>query len=188
MTKMFEIAKEKDNGFFAKIGMQKTLADKWQVDTYSECVEYTVDTFLECVDTMTFEEYIETVEIYEEEDVKDLSNFGSLNNIVDGLMYIYGIEIFVDSKNNLLYTTEKEYTDKMNNRRKLNYIGIVMELERLCILSEEERVTENDIEVFIEILSEYGFDIKETYDYKKSTVQDTAITIIDRMNQIFSLW
>lgn len=185
---LIEKAKEKDNGFFAKIGMQKTLADIWGVNINSECVEYTVDTFLECVDTMTFEEYIETVEIYEEEDVKDLSNFGSLNNIVDGLMYIYGIEIFVDSENNLLYTTEKEYTDKMNNRRKLNYIGIVMELERLCILSEEERVTENDIEVFIEILSEYGFDIEETYDYKETTVQDTAITIIDRMNQIFSLW
>lgn len=52
MTKMFEIAKEKDNGFFAKIGMQKTLADIWRVDINSECVEYTVDTFLECVDTM----------------------------------------------------------------------------------------------------------------------------------------
>lgn len=51
-----------------------------------------------------------------------------------------------------------------------------------------ERGKENDIEVFIEILSEYGFDIEETYDYKETTVQDTAITIIDRMNQIFSLW
>ena len=57
-----------------------------------------------------------------EENIKDLSNFGSLSNIVDGLMYIYGIEIFVDTGNNLLYTTEKEYTDKMNNRRKLNYM------------------------------------------------------------------
>ena len=47
-------AKEKDNGFFAKIGMQKTLADIWGVDTNSECVEYTVDTFLECVDSMSF--------------------------------------------------------------------------------------------------------------------------------------
>lgn len=186
---MNEIAKQKDkSGKFAKIGMQKTLADKWQVDTHSEYVEYTVDTFLECVDTMSFEEYIKTIEIYEEENIKDLSNFGSLSNIVDGLMYIYGIEIFVDTGNNLLYTTEKEYTDKMNNRRKLNYIGIAMELERLCILCEEERVTENDVEVFIEILAEYGFDIEETYDCKEKTVQDTAITIIDRMNQIFSLW
>lgn len=31
---------------------------------------------------------------------------------------------------------------------------------------KKKRVTENDIEVFIEILSEYGFDIEETYDYK----------------------
>lgn len=186
---MNKIAKEKDtDGFYAKMGMRIILANLWGVEMYSECVRYTVDTYLECVDTMSFGEYTKTIKTYKEEDVKDLSNFGSLNNIVDALMYIYGIEIFVDSENNLLYTTEKEYTDKMNNRRKLNYIGIVMELERLCILSEEERVTENDIEVFIEILSEYGFDIEETYDYKETTVQDTAITIIDRMNQIFSLW
>lgn len=70
----------------------------------------------------------------------------------------------------------------------INVINRKSKRERLCILSEEERVTENDIEVFIEILSEYGFDIEETYDYKETTVQDTAITIIDRMNQIFSLW
>lgn len=73
---MNRIAKQKDeNGKFAKIGMQKTLADKWQVDTHSECVEYTVDTFLECVDTMSFEEYIKTVEIYKEEDDYDLDEF-----------------------------------------------------------------------------------------------------------------
>lgn len=186
---MNKIAKEKDtDGFYAKMGMRIILANLWGVEMYSECVRYTVDTYLECVDTMSFGEYTKTIKTYKEEDVKDLSNFGSLNNIVDALMYIYGIEIFVDNENNLLYTTEKEHTDKMNNRKKLNYIGIVMELERLCILYEEERITENDIEVFIEILSEYGFDIEETYDYKETTVQDTAITIIDRMNQIFSLW
>lgn len=186
---MNKIAKEKDaDGFYAKIGMRTILANLWGVETYSECVKYTVDTYLECVDTMSFGEYTKTIATYEREDVADLSNFGSLNNIVDALMYLYGIEIFVDTENNLLYTTEKEYTDKMNNRRKLNYIGIVMELERFCILCEEERVTENDIEVLIEILSEYGFDIEDTYDCKGKTVQDTAITIIDRMNQIFSLW
>lgn len=44
----------------------------------------------------------------------------------------------------------------------------------------------NDIDNYI--MEESGFDIEETYDYKETTVQDTAITIIDRMNQIFSLW
>lgn len=44
-----------------------------------------------------------------------------------------------------------------------------------------ENLTKTDIIDF----SKY---IEETYDYKETTVQDTAITIIDRMNQIFSLW
>lgn len=186
---MNKIAKQKDeNGKFAKIGMQKTLADKWQVDTYSECVEYTVDTFLECIDTMSFGEYTKTIKTYEGDDIKDLSNFGNLNNIANALMDIYGIEIFVDSENNLLYTTEREQTDKMNNRKKLNYIGIAMESERLSVLCEEEIVQENDIEIFIEILEQYGFNIEEACDYKKSTVQDTAITIIETINEIFNFW
>lgn len=115
---LIEKAKEKDNGFFARIGMQKTLADIWGVDTNSECVEYTVDTFLECVDSMTFPEYIETIGVYKKEDLRDLIEFGfnDLEEIYNGL-YVYGIDVFIDIKNNLLYTTEKEYTDKMNNRK-----------------------------------------------------------------------
>lgn len=30
--------------------------------------------------------------------------------------------------------------------------------------------------------------IEETCDYKKSTVQDTAITIIETINEIFNFW
>mgnify|MGYP003539406979 FL=1 len=188
MTKMFEIAKEKDNGFFAKIGMQKTLADIWGVDTNSECVEYTVDTFLECVDSMDFMSYIKTVQVYRKEDFIDLAEFGSLDNITDALMNIYGIEVFYDITSNLVYTTEKEYTDKMNNRKKLNYIGILIETEKLAVLYENNIVTQKDIDIYLEILDNYGFDIEETYDCRELTVRDTADTILDRMNQIFELW
>lgn len=186
---MNKIAKEKDtDGFYAKMGMRIILANLWGVEMYSECVRYTVDTYLECVDTMSFSEYTKTIKTYEKDDIKDLSNFGNLNNIANALMDIYGIEIFADTENNLLYTTEGEQTDKMNNRKKLNYIGIAMESERLSVLCEEERVQENDVEIFIEILEQYGFDIEETCDYKKSTVQDTAITIIETINEIFNFW
>ena len=188
MTKMFEIAKEKDNGFFAKIGMQKTLADIWGVDTNSDCVEYTVDTFLECVDSMDFMSYIKTVQVYRKEDFIDLAEFGSLDNIADALMYIYDIEVFYDITNDLLYTTEKGYTDKMNNRKKLNYIGIIIETEKLAVLYENNIITQKDIDIYIEILDSYGFDIEETYDCRELTVRDTADTILDRMNQIFALW
>lgn len=188
MTKMFEIAKEKDNGFFAKIGMQKTLADIWGVDANSECVEYTVDTFLECVDSMDFMSYIKTVQVYRKKDFIDLAEFGSLDNITDALMNIYGIEVFYDITNNLVYTTEKEYTDKMNNRKKLNYIGILIETEKLAVLYENNIVTQKDIDIYLEILDNYGFDIEETYDCRELTVRDTADTILDRMNQIFELW
>ena len=186
---MNKIAKEKDtDGFYAKIGMRIILANLWGVEMYSECVRYTVDTYLECVDTISFGEYTRTIKTYEGDDIKDLSNFGNLNNIANALMDIYDIEIFVDTENNLLYTTEREQTDKMNNRKKLNYIGIAMESERLSVLCEEERVQENDIEIFIEILEQYGFNIEEAYDYKKSTVQDTAIAIIETINEIFNFW
>lgn len=58
-----------------------------------------------------------TITTYERDDIEDLSNFGNLNNIASALMDIYGIEIFADTENNLLYTTEGEQTDKMNNRK-----------------------------------------------------------------------
>ena len=186
---METIAKAKDHsGIFAKIGMKTVLADYWNVHIYSECVEYTVDTFLECVDSMSFTDYIETVQVYRKEDFIDLAEFGSLDNITDALMYIYGIEVFCDITNNLLYTTEKEYTDKMNNQKKLNYIGILIETEKLAVLYENNIVTQKDIDIYLEILDNYGFDIEETYDCREPTVRDTAGTILDRINQIFGLW
>lgn len=186
---METIAKAKDHsGIFAKIGMKKVLADKWNVHIYSDCVEYTVDTFLKCVDSMSFTDYMKTVQVYRREDFIDLVEFGSLDNIVDALMYIYDIEAFYDITNDLVYTTKKEYTDKMNSRKKLNYIGIIIETEKLAVLYENNIVTQKDIDVYIEILDSYGFDIEETYDCRELTVRDTADTILDRMNQIFELW
>ena len=53
---------------------------------------------------------------------------------------------------------------------------------------ENNIVTQKDIDIYLEILDNYGFDIEETYDCRELTVRDTADTILDRMNQIFALW
>lgn len=186
---MKEIAKKRDkDGKYAYMGMRMTTSMIFNIDATSEATKYIVDTYLECIDNMQLEDYLMNCEVFNSHNLEDLSFFGGLENIADVVPKIYGAEVFVDSESGVLYTTEKESTEIMESRKKLNHIGIIQEAERLATLYEHSILSINDAEVSLEIFAEYGLDIEKTYDIEAETTQETVSNILDRINEIFSLW
>lgn len=55
---MIKIAKQKDDGSFAKMGMMQYCADWFNVPCMSKCTEYIVDTYLECIDEDSFDTWL----------------------------------------------------------------------------------------------------------------------------------
>ena len=62
-----------------------------------------------------------------------------------------------------------------------------MEFERLCTKHNLELLTWHDIDVMVEILSEYGYDIEKDYKYRTNDVFETASNIEERLETIFPL-
>lgn len=186
---MKDIAKQRDiDGTYAYMGMRMTTAMIFNIDATSEATKYITDTYLECIDNMKLEDFLMDCEVFNLHNLEDLKAFGNLENIADVIPKIYGAEAFVDAKSGVLYTTEKESTEILENRKKLNYIGIIQEAERLATLYETGIVKMADAEVSLEIFAEYGLDIEKTYDIKEDTTEKTVVNILDRLNEIFSLW
>lgn len=187
---MIEIAKEKDNhGRYAYLGMCAEVGMYLEINELSEAIQYIVDTYLECIDDETLIEYVESsCNVYRDEDLEDLKFFGGLGKISEAIKDIYGVETFIDEESGILYTTEKESTEIMNNRRRLNYIGIIQEAERLATLYENGIVKMSDAEVSLEIFEQYGFDMEEIYDIREDVTGKTVVNILDKLNEIFCLW
>ena len=55
---MIEIAKAKDDGSFAKMGMRDYIATWFNIDYNSPCLLEIVDTYLECIDNISFDKYV----------------------------------------------------------------------------------------------------------------------------------
>lgn len=181
-------AKNKDKtGKYAYLGMKEATSSILNLDVLSEATKYIVDTYLECIDNLEFEDYLMNCEVYNSHNLEDLKFFGNLENIASAISKIYGAEAFVDAESGILYTTTKEATKILENRRKINYIGIVQEAERLATLYEHGIDTMKDAEVSLEIFAEYGFDIKEIYNIDNIT-ENTVVNILDILNDVFSLW
>lgn len=193
---MIEIAKQKDDGSFAKMGMRQYCADWFNVPYMSECTEYIVDTYLECIDEDDFDTWIKGLStkhnrpfIIKREELehsyKDLLQVSDdLNIIVDLFMYLYDKEFFVDELTDCIYSTD--YTHDYN-RKKLNFIGIAMEYERLCTLHSKEMLSWYDIDSLVDCLIEYGYDIEKDYDIRTNDVYETALNIEERLQEVFLL-
>lgn len=191
---MIEIAKEKDNGVFAKLGMRTYVAQYFNVPITAPCVLEIVDTYLECIDNIDFDKYVyglysrgrpiiltrDTLQsLY-----SDLLNVSDdLETIVDLFMYLYDKEFWIDYQSDCIYSTNFKDFD----RCKLNYVGICMEYERLCTIYEFTELTWKDIDSMVQIMNEYGYDIEKDYDYRTDDIYKTADNIIERLQQIFYL-
>lgn len=194
MTNYKQLAKNKDDGTYAQLGMMQMCASYFNVDINSECVLYIVETFLECINGCDFLEWIRGFYPSEKVIVMDINflkeNFNDLLSYSDDLevlqdlfMYLYNQEVWMDKKENVLYSTV--FNLSLKNRTRFNYIGIAMEFERLCTLKEYEIVNWKDIDSFIECIFHYGYDMEEDYDYRTDDIDTTINNIIERMQQIF---
>ena len=186
---MNEIAtKQRDlSGKYAYFGMHMITSMILNIDATSKATRHIVDTYLECIDNMKLEEYLMHCQVFNLHNLEDLKLFGRLEDIANVVPKIYGAKAFVDSESGILYTTEKKSTEIIENRKKLNYIGIIQEAERLATLYEHGIDTMKDAEVSLEIFAEYGFDIKEIYNIDNIT-ENTVVNILDILNDVFSLW
>lgn len=191
---MIEIAKEKDDGTFAKLGMKKYTANWFNVDINAPCVTEIIDTYLECIDNIDYDKYVYglysggrpiilTREVLQKE-YKDLLNVSDdLEIIIDLFMYLYEKEFYADLISDCIYCTDfKDF-----ERKPLNYVGICMEYERLCTIYELTELTWKDIDSMVQIMNEYGYDIEKDYDYRTDDIYETADNIIERLQQIFYL-
>ena len=191
-----KMAKEKDNGKYAVLGMMSQCASYFNVDIHSECVKYIVETYLECIDTFDFFEWIrganpqEQVIVMDKEFLKEnfndlLSYSEDLEVLSDLFMYLYHQEVWIDRTEQVLYSTV--FNMSFKNRNKFNFVGIAMEYERLATLTEKEIVNWDDINDFVESVFFYGYDIEEDYEYRTNDIDETAHNIIERMQEIFAL-
>ena len=191
-----KIAKEKDNGKYAVLGMMSQCASYFNVPIYSECVSYIVDTYLECIDNFDFLEWIrganpqEKVVVMDKEYLKEnfndlLSYSEDLEVLQDLFMHLYNQEVWIDKNEQILYSTV--FNMSIENRNKFNYIGIAMEYERLATLREYGINKWSDINNFVASVFFYGYDIEEDYEYSTDNLDETTDNIIERMQQIFSL-
>lgn len=188
--KMFKIAKEKDDGRFAKLGMKEYCASFFDVDVTSEAVLYIVDTYLECINDIDFDEWIagnytSRPMIYTKNDLKNLYSdltyiSKDLKEITNLFMYFYNQDFYVDELNDYIYTT----TFNLKNRQRIDSLGIRLEIERLITLHEKEILTEKDVESCIEVLNQYGYDIEKDYDIRNPDIYIMASNIEERMNQV----
>lgn len=193
---MYKIAKEKDDGHYAMLGMMYDCASYFNVDITSECVLYIVETYLECIDTFDFKEWIrganaeEKVVVMDREYLKEnfndlLSYSDDLEILSDLFMYLYDQDVWIDRNEDVLYSTV--FNLSLKNRTKFNYIGIAMEFEKLRTLDQRNLVEWSDIDSFIECLFYYGYNMDSDYDYRRDDIDKTIDNIFERMQQIFAL-
>ena len=191
-----KMAKEKDSGKYAVLGMMSQCASYFNVDIHSECVKYIVETYLECIDTFDFFEWIrganpqEQVIVmdkkYLKENFNDLLSYSEdLEVLSDLFMYLYQQEVWIDRTEQVLYSTV--FNMSFKNRNKFNFVGIAMAYKRLATLTEKEIVNWDDINDFVESVFFYGYDIEEDYKYRTNDIDETAHNIIERMQEIFAL-
>ena len=189
-----KMAKEKDNGKYAVLGMMYQCASYFNVSIHSECVKYIVETYLECINNCSFFEWIRgfnpdarvtvMTREYLKENFNDLLSYSEdLEVLQDLFMYLYNQEVWIDKNEQVLYSTV--FNMSFKNRNKFDFVGIAMEYERLAVLTEKQIVTWSDINDFVECVFFYGYDIEEDYEYRTKDMNETADNIIERMQRIF---
>ena len=192
-VKKWDKAKEKDKeGTYARIGMEAMCSLWFNIEeTNSVCVKAIIDDYLETVNEDLFIWLRQGNGIrapvifkrdYLESSCSDLLKVSDdLQVIADLFLHLYGIEFFVDYDCDCIYSTEFKHF----NRRKLNYVGIMMEVERLITLQERKVLTWEDIDESVELLKKYGYDINQDDSYRTDGLYETASNIEERLDQIF---
>ena len=192
-VKKWDKAKEKDKeGKYARIGMEAMCSLWFNIEeTNSQCVKAIIDDYLETVNmdlSMWLRhgngqrEPIIFKRDYLESNCSDLIIVSDdLQVIADLFLHLYGIKFFVDYECGCIYSTEF----KPFNRRILNYVGIMMEVERLITLQEREVLTWEDIDESVELLRKYGYDINQDESYRTDDLYETASNIEERLDGIF---
>lgn len=194
-VKKWDKAKEKDKeGKYARIGME-TMCSNWfniEKNNYI-CVKAIIDDYLETVNMDLFmwlrngngqREPVIFKRDYLESNCSDLFKVSDdLQVIADLFLHLYGIKFYVDYECDCIYSTEfKEFT-----RRKLNYVGIMMEVERLITLQERKVLDWKDIDESVELLKKYGYDINQDESYRTDDLYETSSNILERLDQIFKI-
>lgn len=195
-NKMFNIAKEKDDGKFAKLGMKEYVATWFDIDINAPAVLQIVDTYLEYVDTISFDTWInglcyETKPIILKRDdleasYKDLLYVSdNLEVIADLFMYLYDEKFYVDEISDCIWSTSYAGFDR--GRKKLDFISIAMEYERLYTLASIEILCWHDVYTLIDCLNEYGYNMKDYDVISGNDVYETAYNIQERLEEVFLL-
>lgn len=184
---------EKAEGKYAYLGMLKIVEEHFNLGKdESDVTEYVLETYLECYDEnddVSFEEYLNHCRIWTEHDLKN-----QFNDIWSHCMTYEGFCEYMG----YFYPEDTEYMfpwedgvfttwidkDFEKNRKEINWTGVMMECERLlCMMDYEDKygieITESELNKVIEIIAEYGYDIREDYEY------ETAFDVLDRYNQVF---
>lgn len=194
-VKKWDKAKQKDKeGKYARIGMEAMCSLWFNIEeTHSISVKAIIDNYLETVNVDLFfwlrngngqRAPVIFKRDYLENNYNDLLYVSdNLQTIADLFLHLYGIKFFVDYECDCIYSTE--FRDF--NRRKLNYIGIMMELERLTTLHERNVLAWEDIDESVELLNKYGYDINQDNNYRTDDLYETAANIEERLNLIFNI-
>ena len=74
------------------------------------------------------------------------------------------------------------YRRQIENRRKLNYVGIMMEVERLITLQERKVLTWEDIDESVGLLKKYGYDISKDGSYRIDDLYESSNNIVERLD------
>ena len=200
-----ELANQKDDGSFAMYGMKHYLSECSNVYPFlnAECINYIVETFLECIDSVDFHTWLKkgnsdgrpiiiTREMLKK-DFKDLLIVSEdLETISDLFMYLYNVDMWVDKKTDCLYTTM--FDIDYDNRKKLDFIGIVHHYERISTIMEYNQAKWSDIYDAIASIELCGYDIVSDYDCiyinsddGKENINKTIDMMRERLQQVFLL-
>ena len=194
-VKKWDKAKQKDKeGKYARIGMEAMCSLWFNIEeTHSISVKAIIDDYLETVNVDLFfwlrngdgqRAPVIFKRDYLENNYNDLLYVSDdLQTIADLFLHLYGIKFFVDYECDCIYSTE--FRDF--NRRKLNYVGIMMEVERLITLQERKVLTWEDIDESVELLKKYGYDINQNNSYRTDDLYETADNIEEQLNLIFNI-
>lgn len=200
-----QLANQKDDGTFAIYGMKKYLSECSNIYPFmnAECINYIVETFLECIDSVDFHTWLQqgnddgrpiiiTREMLQK-DFKDLLTVSEdLETISDLFMYLYNVSMWVDYETDCLYTTM--FNIDYHNRKKLDFISIVQQYERISVLMEYNSLKWSDIFDMIECMKGSGYDIISDYkcicvdnEDEEENINKTVDTIRERLQQVFLL-
>ena len=180
-------AKELDiKGKYAYKGMLRVVENHFGIHYPNDATTYVLDTFLECIDDKSFSQFLQQCRIWTKEDLAKIipeiwAECISLDGACKYLCHFYDLK-FWSWEDGILSTDVP--TDFEDNRKKINFVGVQMECERLkCMLDYENKhdipVTADDLNTVAEIIAEYGYDIRGDYDF------ETGDDMLERYQQVF---